>query len=105
MGVTLYWSQDSLILWRLEDRKFLHHWGTATLCIENIYGGMRTGIFLGLIGYAYQWTTNRNMNNSLLPHRDNPNMPIGFFEKQWQFFNIPGGAARFQYGRTLHEDL
>merc|ERR1712080_535957 len=61
--------------------------------------------YSGLIGYAYQWTTNRNMNNSLLPHRDNPNMPIGFFEKQWQFFNIPGGAARFQYGRTLHEDL
>ena len=35
---------------------------------RNVYGGMRTSLFLGAVGYMYQWSTNNNLTNTITPN-------------------------------------
>ena len=51
--------------------------GITGIWRRNLYMGMRTSIFFGIFGYVYQYSTNNNLTNSLLPyaHGDNPNIP------------------------------
>lgn len=35
---------------------------------RNVYGGMRTSLFLGAFGYMYQWSTNNNLTNTITPN-------------------------------------
>merc|ERR1712037_914442 len=49
--------------------------GIMGIWTRNVYGGMRTSLFLGAFGYMYQWSTNNNLTNTITPNYDNPNMP------------------------------
>jgi hypothetical protein len=71
---------------------------------RDIYKGGRTGLALGLLGYAYQYSCNNNLTNSLMPNTDNPNIPNAVgnpFNKDQTFFNL---NKRDEYS-TLHYDL
>lgn len=77
--------------------------GIAGIWTRNIYGGMRTGLLLALIGYTYQECTNNNLTNSLFPNYDNPNIPFGYFEKNTAFYwPTRGGEGQRS---TLFEDM
>jgi len=60
--------------------------GIVGIWTKNIYGGMRTALFLGLWGAAYQYSCNNNLTNSVFLNSDNPNIPQGRFETQTAFF-------------------
>merc|ERR1712107_109931 len=53
--------------------------GIMGIWTRNLYGGMRTSIFLGAFGWIYQYSTNNNLTNTISPNYDNPNMPRGRF--------------------------
>jgi len=62
--------------------------GIMGIWSRNIAGGVRTAGVLGLIGMAYQWSTNNNLTNSILKGKDsdNPNRPGTYYEKKVSFF-------------------
>ena len=42
---------------------------------RDIYKGGRLALYLGAIGYAYQYSTNHELTNTILPSNFNPNIP------------------------------
>lgn len=66
--------------------------GITGIWRRNLYMGMRTSIFFGIFGYVYQYSTNNNLTNSLLPyaHGDNPNIPTAAdpMNRDFSFWNV-----------------
>merc|ERR1740128_26038 len=74
--------------------------GIMGIWTRNLWGGVRTAGFLGVMGAAYQWATNNNYTNSILPNMDNPNRPhpLQWISRQQTLWSIdkgsPGDGAR-----------
>merc|ERR1712024_365628 len=90
--------------------------GVMGIWTRNVYGGMRTSLFLGAFGYMYQWSTNNNLTNTITPNYDNPNLPYGRFNYNQAFFWPTKGEVKlpvhfsiscfsFQHGMEVHEKI
>eukprot|EP00092_Neocalanus_flemingeri_P021282 GFUD01023064.1.p1 GENE.GFUD01023064.1~~GFUD01023064.1.p1 ORF type:complete len:220 (+),score=59.77 GFUD01023064.1:61-720(+) len=58
---------------------------------RDIYKGVRTGLFLAALGYAYQYSCNNDLTNSLFsPDTSNPNIPNpnNPFNRDWTMWNL-----------------
>jgi len=75
--------------------------GIMGIWTRNVYGGMRTSLFLGAVGYMYQWSTNNNLTNTITPNYDNPNMPYGRFNYNQAFF----WPTKGEHGTDIHEKI
>merc|ERR1711971_520295 len=63
--------------------------------------GMWTSIFLGALGWIYQYSTNNNLSNTITPHYDNPNMPTGRFNYNAAMF----WPTKAEHGMEIHENM
>merc|ERR1712032_1378885 len=75
--------------------------GIMGIWTRNLYGGMRTSIFLGALGWIYQYSTNNNLSNTITPHYDNPNMSTGRFNYNAAMF----WPTKGEHGMEIHEKI
>merc|ERR1712032_1035421 len=75
--------------------------GIMGIWTRNLYGGMRTSIFLGALGWIYQYSTNNNLSNTITPHYDNPNMPTGRLNYNAAMF----WPTKGEHGMEIHEKI
>merc|ERR1712130_985819 len=64
--------------------------GIMGIWTRNVYGGLRTGLVLGALGWIYQYSTNNN-----------PNIPTGRFNYNQAFF----WPTKGENGTDIHEKM